>query len=123
MNSLHFPWIPASAGMTRRGCAGQRHGRFANRPYVFWIRIIPQMAKSTRNKIWPITANPTNRSTSTTASIVTEYSGKRLLQSPHTQVPATFSRPHFRQAVTAAGMGCQAALQVQRFIEELGLGD
>ncbi|MCB1155217.1 FAD-dependent oxidoreductase, partial [bacterium] len=28
------------------------------------------------------------------------------------------SDPNFRQAITAAGMGCQAAIQAQRYIEE-----
>ena len=41
-----------------------------------------------------------------------------------TNIPAVFAAgdiadPHFKQAVTAAGMGCQAALQAQRYIEAL----
>ena len=41
-----------------------------------------------------------------------------------TNMPAVFAAgdiadPHFKQAVTAAGMGCQAALQAQRHIEAL----
>ncbi len=41
-----------------------------------------------------------------------------------TNIPAVFAAgdiadPHFKQAVTAAGMGCQAALQAQRHIEAL----
>lgn len=39
-----------------------------------------------------------------------------------TKIPGVYaagdiSDPHFRQAITAAGMGCQAAIQAQRFIE------
>ena len=41
-----------------------------------------------------------------------------------TKTPGVFaagdiSDPHFRQAITAAGMGCQAAMQAQHYIEEL----
>lgn len=43
----------------------------------------------------------------------------------HTRTPGVFaagdiSDPFFRQAITAAGMGCQAAIQAQHYLENLG---
>jgi thioredoxin reductase (NADPH) len=40
-----------------------------------------------------------------------------------TKTPGLFAAgdiadPNFKQAITAAGMGCQAAIQAQRFLEE-----
>lgn len=48
----------------------------------------------------------------------------KVVNFTHTKTPGVFAAgdiadPHFRQAITAAGMGCQAAMQTQHYLEEL----